>query len=116
MKIHAFPFSARRGTPAAEFPEQVPAHVRKDRLAQLAELEGRLARRYYGALVGKRLTVLVEARPAAAAGCVLGTACRYVPVELPGCKTDVGELIEVAGHAVRETVLYATRGESRACR
>src|SRR5690606_18089823 len=31
MKIHLFPFSRRRGTPAATLPDQVPDHIRKDR-------------------------------------------------------------------------------------
>ena len=95
MKVHIFPFSPRRGTPAAEFPDQVAAAEKKDRSARLAELERRLARRYHESLVGTRLTTLVEARPASRAGHVLGTACRYVPVELPGTPRDIGELIRV---------------------
>jgi threonylcarbamoyladenosine tRNA methylthiotransferase MtaB len=95
MKIHVFPFSPRRGTPAAEFPGQISAEEKKERCRRLTELEQRLARRYHQQLLGKSLSVLVEARPAGRAGCVLGTACRYVPVELPGTVGDVGALIDV---------------------
>ena len=35
VKVHVFPFSARRGTPAATMPGQVPAAVKKERVARL---------------------------------------------------------------------------------
>src|SRR5262249_27551593 len=99
MKIHVFPFCPRRGAPAARLPDQVAAEEKKERCARLVELEERQARRYYQALLGKTLSVLVEARPASRAGYVLGTACRYVPVELPGSVGDVGELIDVTAES-----------------
>jgi threonylcarbamoyladenosine tRNA methylthiotransferase MtaB len=116
MKIHVFPFSPRRGTPAATFPEQVVAEEKKERCARLVELEQRLARRYHQALLGKSLSVLVEARPASRAGCVLGTACRYVPVELPGSVGDVGELIDVTAESLLDGAISGSRREQRACR
>ena len=95
MKIHIFPFSARRGTPAADFPDQVPPDVRKERCERLSTLERRLARRYYDSLVGRNLSVLIEHRPGLRSGWIGGTACRYAPVELPGRAEQVGSLIEV---------------------
>lgn len=115
MKIHVFPFSPRRGTPAAGFPDAVSAQVRKERCERLTELEGTLARRYHQSLTGKELTVLVEAKPARREGHVLGTACRYVPVELPGTPADRGRLIEVTSVSVSDEGLRATRRESAAC-
>jgi threonylcarbamoyladenosine tRNA methylthiotransferase MtaB len=116
MKIHIFPYSTRRGTHAALFPNQVPAEVKKDRCRRLAELERRLADRYHRALLGKPLSVLVEARPASRAGHVLGTACRYVPVELPGSVSDVGELIDVTAESPLGGVVSASRRELSECR
>lgn len=116
MKIHAFPFSPRRGTPAATFPGQIAAKKRKERCHRLAELEQRLARRYHQELIGKPLSILVEARPASRPGYVLGTACRYVAVELPGSNTDVGELIEVQVDELLNVGVSALRRESAACR
>lgn len=116
MKIHVFPFSPRRGTPAASFDGNVPTDVRKERCRRLSELERRLAHRYHQRLTGKLLSVLVEARPARQAGWVQGTACRYVPVEIPGNAGDVGRLIEVTATLPGEDVITATRRESIACR
>ncbi len=116
MKIHVFPYSPRRGTPAADFPGQVTGNDKKDRCRRLAELERRLARRYHHELLGKPLSVLVEARPATRPGFVLGTACRYVPVELPGSASDVGEIVEVIADNVADDFVSASRRERGACR
>jgi threonylcarbamoyladenosine tRNA methylthiotransferase MtaB len=116
MKIHVFPFSPRRGTPAAGLPGQVSADEKKERCARLAELERRLAGRYHRELVGKFLSVLVEARPASRLGFVLGTACRYIPVEVSGSTCDVGELIEVQAERPLDCGVSAVRRELSACR
>ncbi len=111
MKVHIFPFSPRRGTPAADYPHQVLSEEKKARCLRLTELERRLSRRYHDTLVGTPLAVLVEARPASRAGYVLGTACRYVPVELPGGAADVGELIQVRVEAAGQAGVIASRRE-----
>ena len=49
-KIHQFPFSPRRGTPAAEMPDQIPAPVKTARLERLAVLETELRDTYYKSL------------------------------------------------------------------
>ncbi len=51
-KIHIFPFSPRRGTPAADFDDQLPKHVKQQRARQLAEVEVELRDRYFESLVG----------------------------------------------------------------
>jgi threonylcarbamoyladenosine tRNA methylthiotransferase MtaB len=116
MKIHIFPYSVRRGTPAASFPGQVPGDQKKERCRRLGELEQRLARRYHQQLLGKPLTILVEARPASRVGYVLGTACRYVPVELPGSVSDVGALLEGTVDSLLVNAVSASRREWSACR
>jgi threonylcarbamoyladenosine tRNA methylthiotransferase MtaB len=116
MKMHVFPFSPRRGTPAAGFADAVSPEVRKERCGRVAELEAKLAGRYHRELCGTRLSVLVEARPAREAGCVLGTACRYVPVELPGTPADVGQLFDVTATGPAEAGLRAEKTESTVCR
>jgi threonylcarbamoyladenosine tRNA methylthiotransferase MtaB len=100
-KIHAFPFSPRRGTPAAEMPDQIPKSVRSQRVAMLGELEASLRDDYYRSLVGNRLELLVESSspvmsigassPAADPQVVLrGTTCRYAPAELVESAESVG--------------------------
>jgi threonylcarbamoyladenosine tRNA methylthiotransferase MtaB len=106
MKIHIFPYSARKGTPAALATDHVPPEVRKDRCARLASVERELARGYYQRLVGQSLEVLVEQECPDAPGRVRGTDRHYVPVVLPGGRGDVGDFVICRGtDACREHLL-----------
>jgi threonylcarbamoyladenosine tRNA methylthiotransferase MtaB len=102
-KIHIFPFSPRRGTPAAEMPGQVPKHLQQARSRELAGVETELRDSYYRSLLGKRLRVLVEAQDvegkAQTAGRWTGTACRYATVELPTAAE--GQFVDVVADYVR---------------
>lgn len=95
-RIHLFPFSARRGTPAAEMPDQVPPAVKAERMRELAELERRLRRDYFRQLIGRRLRVLVESTGRDDGRRVAGLACRYAPVSLPGLADQDGRFVDVA--------------------
>ena len=57
---HLFPFSAREGTAAARFPHQVPAAVKKERLARLAALVARSGQAERARFVGTVRPVLWE--------------------------------------------------------
>ena len=94
-KIHSFPFSARRGTPAAEMPDQVPAACRAERIARLKELEVELRQRYFHQVAGRELSVLIENPPLKQPDLVAGTACRYVPVEFPGATHRPGSIVTI---------------------
>jgi len=61
LKIHIFPFSPRKGTPAYRWKEQMPdAKVIKDRLNRLHTLEAELRSKYCHQFEGKTVRVLVE--------------------------------------------------------
>jgi threonylcarbamoyladenosine tRNA methylthiotransferase MtaB len=83
-KIHIFPFSPRPGTPAAEMDTQVVPEIKAARCRRLGELETELRDRYFRQLAGRRLRVLVESPVPERPGYMVGTSCRYAPVELPG--------------------------------
>ena len=96
-KIHVFPFSPRRGTPAADMPDQVIKQVKSERGRRLAELERELRADYFASLVGRPLQVLVEAAATEPQGSDVsgrprgrGTSCRYAPVNLPIDGNDIG--------------------------
>ena len=84
--LHVFPYSARRGTPAARMP-QVPGDVRKARAARLREAGERAAARFMDRLVGATATVLVERDGA-------GYSEHYAPVRLTAPAAE-GALAEV---------------------
>jgi threonylcarbamoyladenosine tRNA methylthiotransferase MtaB len=57
--LHVFPYSARRGTPAARMP-QVPVAVRKERAARLRAAGERALARHLERQLGRRSQVLLE--------------------------------------------------------
>ena len=109
MKIHVFPFSPRRGTPAAELPGQVSPEVRKERCRKLAQVERELAEKYYRSLEGDSLEVLIEQPCEDRPGFVRGTDRRYVPVELRGTKAETGSLVIARATAANRHFLEAER-------
>lgn len=111
MKMHIFPFSARKGTPAAEFSDQVPAEVLKRRCDEMAVLERDMAQAYYEDFAGRELEVLVERESEERPGWVRGTDRRYIPVELPGSETDLGRIVRAVGTNANRNHLEARRVE-----
>ena len=59
-QAYIFKYSPRRDTPAAALPDQVPQKVREERNQRLLEVVNGIARRKYGALVGRQMQILVE--------------------------------------------------------
>jgi threonylcarbamoyladenosine tRNA methylthiotransferase MtaB len=120
-KIHIFPFSPRRGTPAASMTMTVHRDVMRQRKSRLHVLESELAARYYRSLVGRSLQVLVERPEGDAAEESRGTACRYVPVRFSARARDEFQLVAVkiveardtyvVGCRERESLANAARGE-----
>lgn len=60
-KIHVFPFSGRKGTPAYEFDGQVEGPIKKQRAHELADKEEKIAINFLDSFIGKELEVLFEA-------------------------------------------------------
>jgi threonylcarbamoyladenosine tRNA methylthiotransferase MtaB len=106
-KVHIFPFSPRKSTPAASMSGQVPAAVKAQRAERLAELAQRVRAGYFAALAGERLQVLVESPIPDRPGRMLGTACRYAPVELAGDWEISGRLIDVLAGSVEDGRIQA---------
>jgi threonylcarbamoyladenosine tRNA methylthiotransferase MtaB len=100
-KIHIFPFSARRGTPAATLPDQLPKSLKQERVHRLAEVEAQLRDEYFTSLKGKQLRVLVEGNLNAEFGVRnaesvhVGTSCRYAAVQLHATADDQGQFVDV---------------------
>ncbi|HEX6960303.1 MAG TPA: tRNA (N(6)-L-threonylcarbamoyladenosine(37)-C(2))-methylthiotransferase MtaB [Lacipirellula sp.] len=102
-KIHMFPFSARRGTPAADMPGQISKTVKHDRGQALTSIEAELRDDYFASLRGIRLRVLLESTVQEAASSaadsetsrLVGTSCRYAPVEVPAGGASLGEFADI---------------------
>ena len=60
IKIHAFPYSKRPGTVAAEMPNQVPRNTSKQRVKIITDLATENCAEFMRAQIGKTTSVLVE--------------------------------------------------------
>ena len=103
-KIHIFPFSARRGTPAATMPGQVPKGVQQERCRELANVEEVLRTQYYEKLIGRRLRVLVEQEERGVSGeergVWSGTSCRYATVEFAASGEVEGRFVDTVAEEI----------------
>ncbi len=59
-RLNVFPFSSRKGTPAAEMSEQIGPQTRQARAARLRTIGEELARAYARQFQGRRVSVLIE--------------------------------------------------------
>jgi threonylcarbamoyladenosine tRNA methylthiotransferase MtaB len=120
-KIHIFPFSRRRGTPAAELDGQVAKPVQQERSRELAAVEAELRDRYYQSLMGIKLRVLAETKKEGGGGkgefggrigepAWSGTACRYATVEFPDGRVREGQFADVVASEICGDRIVAAAG------
>ena len=87
--LHVFPYSARKGTPAARMP-QVPSHVIKDRARRLRQAGDVALVRHLDSFTGLRAHVLLE-KPN------LGRTAQFTEVSLPSATSAFapGQIVPV---------------------
>ena len=91
--IHVFPYSRRPGTPAASMPGQVPEAVKKERVAALEELCGRLHSEFVEANRGIRERVLWESTDRN--GVMEGYTGNYIRIRRPWEPSLCGQITDV---------------------
>src|SRR3546814_10109409 len=89
--LHVFPYSARKGTPAARMP-QLPVALRKARAARLRAAGERALSRFLDGQIGRTTAVLIEKQEAD--GRLLGRSDTFAPVLLP--QGEVGAVVVAA--------------------
>ncbi len=90
--IHAFTFSERSNTLAAEMENQVPIPVRKQRNTRLRSLSAKKTRAFYEKYLGTTHEVLIEQSKGKG---LHGYTENYIRVELPEDAGEVNDLIYV---------------------
>jgi len=59
-KIHVFPYSIRKKTPASKFKNQIDGNIKKERARKLIELSTELEKKYMEKFKNKEIDVLIE--------------------------------------------------------
>jgi tRNA-2-methylthio-N6-dimethylallyladenosine synthase len=89
-----FKYSARPGTPAASFSDQVPEAVKRERLLEVQNLVDEHRRAFDRAMIGRNLPVLFEAK-GRKPGQIVGRSPYLQPVHVEAPVTLVGEIAAV---------------------
>jgi tRNA-2-methylthio-N6-dimethylallyladenosine synthase len=99
-----FIFSPRRGTEAADLPDQVPHPVKRERMERLVEVVQRRARERGQRFVGRSMEVLVEGPSRTDPTRLRGRTRHNKTVNFEGTGTP-GELVEVEVTGATSTTL-----------
>lgn len=91
-KIHVFPYSRRKGTPADLMDNQIPEDIKKKRVKKVLELSKELEVNYMNKFINKELEILVEKYED---DIVFGHTSNYVGIKAKGSCKDVNKLIKV---------------------
>lgn len=100
--LHVFRYSPRPGTPAAGFPDPVPAGVAKERAAVLRALGRAKREAFYRSCLGGIYPVIVEAWEGRPGGWARGLADNYLPVTFPCGRAPGGEPLPVRAERLEE--------------
>ena len=103
-RMHVFPYSRRKGTPAASYPNQVDEAVKKERAHRMGQLAEKKARAYAETWIGKDVEILVER---CSGGRIEGLTPQYIRVYAEG-EAEEGTFLTVCPQKTIEEGLWAT--------
>jgi threonylcarbamoyladenosine tRNA methylthiotransferase MtaB len=106
--LHVFPYSPRKGTPAARFPDRVFPGEIKRRCEILRNLGNLKREAFYQSLMGKQVSVLVEEKTSGPKGLLKGLSSQYVPVKIQGPES-------LKNTVVTATLTAVMKGPEMAC-
>jgi threonylcarbamoyladenosine tRNA methylthiotransferase MtaB len=92
--LHVFPFSPRKGTPAAGFKDKVPDRVVKERCRYLRQLGREKKARFYRSNIDHEVKVLIE-NCDKKANLSKGMSENYIPVVLPDTQVKENSIVTV---------------------
>ncbi len=99
-KIHVFPYSPKKGTPAAKMPEQTAPDVKNRRSREMLEVSRKLNYEFMNRYINKEVQVLFETRDKD--GCFEGHTSNYIKVLLNTDKDLSNQLVNVKITKIKE--------------
>ena len=101
-KIHTFPYSKRKGTPAASMEGQVSPEVKKDRVHAILKLSNKYEHSFYESKIGKVYDGVVEVH---SNGIILVHTSNFIPVIIND-KVEEGSIVNVKIEKVDNLKVY----------
>jgi len=102
VRVHAFPYSPRPGTVAAEMPNQIPRDVSKHRVKLITDAAAENMREFMAKLVGTRTSVLVESDN-------MARTPDDIPVHISGTPIPAKAICNVDITGIKDDVLTGER-------
>jgi len=93
--VYAFVYSERPGTRAADMPDDIPLHVKDDRLQRLLAVQNDIQSELLDSLVGTEQIVLVEGLHVRDEGAVSGRSEGNIPYTIYNGDLKPGDLVKV---------------------
>ena len=106
-KTHVFKYSPRRGTPAATYSDQVPAHIKDARSKRLITLDRENQRKFASRFIGESVEVFAEQLVEVERDVWGGLTDNYLRVLFKSDEDIQGEFVEVRTVKLRGTNLLA---------
>lgn len=91
-QLHVFPYSPRRGTPAAKMSGQIHGNIKHERVKKLMDLSHELQREFALSQIGETLDVLIEEKQNEY---MVGHASNYLKVRVSLPEDSVGHIYKV---------------------
>lgn len=101
--IHAFPFSPRKGTPAATYIDQVRPEIMKERCAKIRSLGLRKKTEFYERHIGKELDMMVESKRDRKTGMLKGISGNYISMLAEGPSAFMNRNVRVKALEINES-------------
>lgn len=102
---HVFPYSIRRGTPAAKMDNQITKEEKHNRCKRLIKVFDELEDNYYKSNIGRVLSVIPEVYED---GYLTGHTDNYIKVKFKGCEELIGKTINVKTISIDKKIVLST--------
>ncbi|MDO4869410.1 MAG: tRNA (N6-isopentenyl adenosine(37)-C2)-methylthiotransferase MiaB [Bacillota bacterium] len=103
-----FLYSVRKGTPAAEYEDQIPETVKHERFGRLVDVMNRCSREKNAAYVGRIEKVLIEGYSKKDEGILSGRTDTFKLVDFPGDPALIGQIKNIR---ITESNTFSLKGE-----
>ncbi len=102
-KIHTFPYSKRKGTPAASMDNQVLPEIKKERVRMVLELSNSSEQNYYKNNIGKIYDGVVEVHQS---GEILVHTSNFIPVVINDNNVNNNDIVKVKITEINNNKVY----------
>lgn len=106
--LHVFSYSARPGTPAAKYPEQVHPAATKERSQRLRQLGQAKKKAFAERFLGREVEILLEGKRAKARQLLSGLTANYLRVHVDAPEAYVNHVVRVRLVRLEEDELVGT--------